>query len=100
MQAVLDFTRTNIAELIEEMRPEAERVTAELIEARAKLAPFVTARAELAAKVNALTACVHRGRGAPEPQYVGGIQINGGFRPRDGSSVGVARGRGACPAAL
>jgi hypothetical protein len=64
------FTEHRIADLLGELRPEAERVTAELAEARAKLAPFVRAYGEIAARVETLTHAVHRGRRAPQ-EYSG-----------------------------
>jgi hypothetical protein len=62
--AVRTFTDQNIAALLDELRPEAERITTELAAAREQLTPHLEAYAAVAAAVNELTACVHRGRTA------------------------------------
>jgi hypothetical protein len=63
---VRGHTQRFVADLLEELRPEAERVTAELAEAREKLVPFLNAYGEIAARVAILTESVHRGRKAPQ----------------------------------
>lgn len=60
--AVRTHVDRNIAPLLEELRPEAEKATAELAAARAKMAPSLEAYGAVSAKVNELTSCVHRGR--------------------------------------
>jgi hypothetical protein len=62
--AVRTHIDLNIAALLSEIRPEAERITAELAAASEKLTPYGEAYAEVRAKVEELTACVHRGRTA------------------------------------
>jgi hypothetical protein len=65
--SVRSHTERHVAELLDEIRPDAERVHAELTEAREKLAPFVRSYAEVAARVNILTEAVHRGHTMPPP---------------------------------
>jgi hypothetical protein len=60
--AVRTHIDRNIAPLLEELRPEAEKATTALAAARAKMAPSLAAYAAVSAKVNELTSCVHRGR--------------------------------------
>lgn len=52
----------NVADLLEELRPEAERITAELTDARERLHPFLLARDEIVRKVQELTFSIHKGR--------------------------------------
>jgi len=63
--ALRSHTGRTIADLLDELRPEAERVTAELQAAREQLVPFERAYAETAARVATLTESVHRGRRLP-----------------------------------
>lgn len=67
-EAVRQHIEFNILDLLDELRPEAERVTAELSEAREAMAPFQAAYNEMAERVNSLTAAVHRFRQPPQ-QY-------------------------------
>jgi hypothetical protein len=55
----------NIADLLDELRPEAEQIVADLAEAREQISPIVQAYSAIADKVRTLTEAVHRGRMAP-----------------------------------
>lgn len=92
-EAVRAHIERNIADLLDELRPDAERVTAELAEARAVMTPHLAAYNEIAERVNALTECVHRFRqGPPQNKWTAGqpIALNTHARwviPSDETSV-------------
>ena len=60
--------------------PRRGQTTSDLLSAREKAAKIVAgpeaARQDVVARVRGLSACVHRGRRAPEAQYLGGQQTN------------------------
>jgi hypothetical protein len=65
--AVRSHIECNITELLAELMPDAERITAELAEARSAMSPYLQAYHEMAERVNTLTAAVHRFK-QPAPQ--------------------------------
>ena len=89
--ALRSHVSRNISPLLDELREEAEKVTAELAEARAKLGPYMQAYAEVAAKVATLVEAVHNGRRqAPQNRFTAVDTSNTRERwaiPADGSSV-------------
>jgi hypothetical protein len=66
----------NVAALIEELRPEAERAAREANEQRAALAPFEAAYDDVANRVRVLAAAITRGRTAPPERFVGNVLVN------------------------
>ena len=74
VDAVEAFIAQNVADLLEEIRPEAEAVAAELAEARARLAPIEDRYSQVASRVRTLCHAVHQGRSAPK-QWFGNVEI-------------------------